>query len=190
MNVIDLFSNKKYFDNWYQIAITIIYHLTKMTYFISSTCISKHFQFDAFEIKPNHSLPLSLSLKRSWNIYLSYTEAFYSTLRNVLLKYHAHEINKLFLYQDTKTSFHQGILQKQTSGLIMIFFPYVLLWVSLGACSLLYALKYETYLSFFFTANKPIPLCIQKITFKNVWLIFIRDRTVSTWIHLNDKIGM
>lgn len=76
MNVIDLFSNKKYFDNWYQIAITIIYHSTKMTYFISSTCISKHFQFDAFDIKPNHSLPLSLSLKRSWNIYLSYTEAF------------------------------------------------------------------------------------------------------------------
>lgn len=53
----------------------LLYHLTKMTYFIASTCISKHFQFDAFDIKPNHSLP-PLSLKHSWNIYLSYTEAF------------------------------------------------------------------------------------------------------------------
>lgn len=68
------FSNKKYSDNWYQIAISL-YHLTKMTYFIASTCISKHFQFDAFDIKPTHSLP-PLSPKRSWNIYFSYTEAY------------------------------------------------------------------------------------------------------------------
>lgn len=160
MNVIDFFSNKKYSDNWYQIAI-LLYHLTKLTYFIASTCISKHFQFDAFEIKPNHSLP-PLSLKRSWNIYLSYTEAYLFNFEKCFAKISCSWNKQIIIISRHQYEFPPGHTPKADLGSDYEFFSYVLLWVSLGACSLLYALKCETYLSFFFHRKQTYPIVYSK----------------------------